>query len=78
MSKWFSHLSLTDDYKLCSYCTSFGNKTKKTGEKKTVGGYFEARLGHKWGARPIASNSKVNLYSDYFQREPKTLKGILK
>ena len=24
-------------------------KEKKTGEKKIVGGYFEARLGYKWG-----------------------------
>ena len=24
-------------------------KEKKSGEKKTVGGYFKARLGHKWG-----------------------------
>ena len=27
-------------------------KEKKTGEKKIVGGYFEARLGHKWGQDP--------------------------
>ena len=27
-------------------------KEKKTEEKKTVGGYFEARLGHKWGQDP--------------------------
>ena len=27
-------------------------KENKTGEKKTVGGYFEARLGHKWGQNP--------------------------
>ena len=29
-------------------------------------------------ARSIVSNSKVNLYSDCFQMEPKTLKVILK
>ena len=27
-------------------------KEKKTGEKKIVDGYFEARLGHKWGQDP--------------------------
>ena len=27
-------------------------KEKKTREKKIVGGYFEARLGHKWGQDP--------------------------
>ena len=27
-------------------------KEKKIGEKKTVGGYFEARLRHKWGQDP--------------------------
>ena len=27
-------------------------KEKKTGEKKTVGGDFKARLGHKWGQDP--------------------------
>ena len=27
-------------------------KEKKTREKKTGDGYFEARLGHKWGQDP--------------------------
>ena len=27
-------------------------KERKTGEKKIVGGYFEARLGHKWEQDP--------------------------
>ena len=27
-------------------------KEKKIGEKMTVGGYFKARLGHKWGQDP--------------------------
>ena len=27
-------------------------KEKKTGEKKTVGGYFKARLRHKWEQDP--------------------------
>ena len=27
-------------------------KEKKIGEKKIVGGYFKARLGHKWGQDP--------------------------
>ena len=27
-------------------------KEKKIGEKRTVGGYFKAILGHKWGQDP--------------------------
>ena len=27
-------------------------KEEETGEKETVGGYFKARLGHKWGQDP--------------------------
>ena len=27
-------------------------KEKKIGEKKTVSGYFKAKLGHKWGQDP--------------------------
>ena len=39
-------------------------KERKTGEKKTVGGYFEARLGHKWGQDPFKGKPIFRLLSD--------------
>ena len=50
-------------------CTQKGQerkerKERKTGEKKTVGGYFEARLGHKWGKDPFKGKPIFRLLLD--------------
>ena len=39
-------------------------KERKTGEKKAVGGYFEARFGHKWGQDPFKGKPRFRLLSD--------------
>ena len=39
-------------------------KEKKTEVKKTVGGYFEAILGHKWGQDPFKGKPIFRLLSD--------------
>ena len=39
-------------------------KERKTGEKKTVGGYFEAIFGHKWGQDPFKGKPIFRLLSD--------------
>ena len=49
-------------------------KEKKIGEKKIVGGYFEARLGHKWGQDPFKGKSIFRLLSD----GTKDIKGNIK